>query len=377
MNAVPAPEAHPQDRTDLQALRERMREATLRPETPAVEALSAELLTVAEPLAAAREQAMRWVGAARTEARAGSLVESLLGQFALDSAEGKALMSLAEALLRTPDDVSADRLIAERLRALRSGGTDANLKVRLGLALLRTAGRVLPDAYALLTENPAPRHLLAPTTRRVMRRAMRLMGHAFIVGESIEAALARGAKHPELALCSFDMLGEGARTDADAERYFQAYHDAIEALGRQPAGAVHARSGISVKLSALEPRYQLTQRPRVLEQLVPRVMALTRAACRAGIRLGPWSWPYCSPSPSPSYRSLICVISRGRPFCTAGNHGSSALTFSGTFITRPARRCARSRNTRRWRKTGAGKANRRIRRNFRKSPGLTGSASDG
>jgi len=285
MNAVPAPEAHPQDRTDLQALRERMREATLRPETPAVEALSAELLTVAEPLAAAREQAMRWVGAARTEARAGSLVESLLGQFALDSAEGKALMSLAEALLRTPDDVSADRLIAERLRALRSGGTDANLKVRLGLALLRTAGRVLPDAYALLTENPAPRHLLAPTTRRVMRRAMRLMGHAFIVGESIEAALARGAKHPELALCSFDMLGEGARTDADAERYFQAYHDAIEALGRQPAGAVHARSGISVKLSALEPRYQLTQRPRVLEQLVPRVMALTRAACRAGIGL--------------------------------------------------------------------------------------------
>ncbi len=285
MNAVPAPEALSRDRNDLQSLRERMRAATLRPEAPAVDALRAELLTVAEPLDAAREHAMRWVGSARTRANTGSLVESLLGQFALDSAEGKALMSLAEALLRTPDALSADRLIAERLAALRTGSTDANLKVRLGLALLRTAGRMLPDAHALLTETPTPRHVLAPTTRRVMRRAMRLMGHAFIVGESIEAALARGTKHPELALCSFDMLGEGARTDADAERYFQAYREAIEALGRQPAAAVHARSGISVKLSALEPRYQLTQRPRVLEQLVPRAAALARAACRAGIGL--------------------------------------------------------------------------------------------
>ncbi len=285
MNAVPAPEAHPRDRNDLHRLREQLRAATLRPEAPAVEALRAELLTVAEPLGAAREHAMRWVGAARTQARAGSLVESLLGQFALDSAEGKALMSLAEALLRTPDALSADRLIAERLAALRTGSTEANLKVRLGLALLRTAGRVLPDAHALLTASPAPRHVLAPTTRRVMRRAMRLMGHAFILGESIEAALARGTQHPELALCSFDMLGEGARTDADAQRYCQAYQEAIEALGRQPPAAVHARSGISVKLSALEPRYQLTQRPRVLGRLVPRAMALARAACRAGIGL--------------------------------------------------------------------------------------------
>ncbi len=285
MTAMSAHRARSQDRDDLQALRERMRAATLRPEGAAVAQLRETLLGVEAPLRAARAEAIAWVHAARTHARSGSLVESLLAQFSLDSAEGKALMSLAEALLRTPDALSADRLIAERLAALRTGGTDASLKVRLGLALLRTAGRALPDARALLTETPAPRHPLAPATRRIMRRAMRLMGHAFIVGESIEAALARGATHPELALCSFDMLGEGARTDADAERYFQAYRGAIEALGRQPAGPVYARSGISVKLSALESRYQLLQRPRVLERLVPRAVELARSACRAGIPL--------------------------------------------------------------------------------------------
>ena len=285
MTAMPAHRAPPPRPDDLQRLRERMREDTLRTEGAAIAELREELSAVQAPLHGAREQAMHWVGAARAQARAGSLVESLLGQFALDSAEGKALMSLAEALLRTPDALSADRLIAERLAALRSGGETANLQVRLGLALLRTAGRVLPDAHTLLTRTPAPRNPLAPATRRIMRRAMRLMGHAFIVGESIEAALARGARQPQLALCSFDMLGEGARTDADAERYFEAYRSAIEALGRQSAGAVHARSGISVKLSALEPRYQLTQRTRVLERLVPRSIELARAACRAGIGL--------------------------------------------------------------------------------------------
>ena len=285
MTAMPAHRVLPQEPNDLDSLRERIRSSTLCAEAPAVEALRDELRTVEEPLQAARAQALHWVSAAREHARAGSLVESLLGQFPLDSAEGKALMSLAEALLRTPDALSADRLIAERLAALRGGSGEANLQVRLGLALLRTAGRMLPDAHALLTRSPAPRNPLAPPTRRIMRRAMRLMGHAFIVGESIEAALARGTRRSDLALCSFDMLGEGARTDTDAQRYFQAYRDAIEALGRQPAGAVYARSGISVKLSALEPRYLLTQRPRVLERLVPRAVELARAACRAGIGL--------------------------------------------------------------------------------------------
>ncbi len=88
---------------------------------------------------------------------------------------------------------------------------------------------------------------------------MRMMGDAFIVGESIESALARGRRDRDLSLCSFDVLGEGARSDSDAQRYFAAYERAIEALRSQQADSVHRRSGISVKLSALEPRYSLTQ----------------------------------------------------------------------------------------------------------------------
>src|SRR5207249_82186 len=94
--------------------------------------------------------------------------------------------------------------------------------------------------------------VFAPVVRATLRRAMEALGEAFIVGETIESALARGASNPNLALCSFDVLGEGARTDADAQRYFEAYAAAIEALGHQSQGSVHQRSSISVKLSALE-----------------------------------------------------------------------------------------------------------------------------
>ncbi len=285
MASMLAPRVSPQDPNALHTLREHIREATLRPEGPAVAALRETLLSVEASLRAARAQAIAWVHTARAHARPGSPVESLLAQFSLDSAEGKALMSLAEALLRTPDALSADRLIAERLAGLRARGTGASLQVRLGLSLLRAAATLLPDPHALLGSPTTRRHPLAAPTRRIMRRAMRLMGHAFIVGDSIDAALARGARRAELALCSFDMLGEGARTEADAQRHFEAYRAAIEALGRQPAGPVHTRSGISVKLSALEPRYQLLQRPRVLERLVPSAVELARCACRAGIPL--------------------------------------------------------------------------------------------
>ncbi len=271
--------------SDLEALRHQMRAATLRPEAAAIQALRDELLAQRQPLEEARRQAVHWVEAARGSARAGSLVESLLGQFPLDSAEGKALMSLAEALLRTPDPLSADRLICERLRTIPGHRSGVSLSVRLGLTLLRAAGRLLPEAQSLLVQQPGALAVMAPVTRRAMRRAMKLMGRAFIVGESIDSALKRGEKDPALSLCSFDMLGEGARTDTDAQRYFDAYTRAIEALARQPASPVHRRSGISVKLSALEPRYALLQRPRVLERLIPRAMALARSACQAGIGL--------------------------------------------------------------------------------------------
>jgi RHH-type proline utilization regulon transcriptional repressor/proline dehydrogenase/delta 1-pyrroline-5-carboxylate dehydrogenase len=272
---------------DLGRLRERIRAATLRPEAAAVEEMRQSLLPLTDTLEGARTRAMRWIEVVRAGGRVRPLAETLLEQFPLDSQQGKALMSLAEALLRTPDPKSADRLIAERLAALREGGPqNPELSVRLTLGLLGIVSRLLPDASSIL-EGKARRWpltpVVSPVVRAALRRAMRMMGHAFIVGDSIESALARGRRDRGLALCSFDVLGEGARSDSDAERYFGAYERAIDALRGQPGNSVHDRSGISVKLSALEPRYALTQRSRVMERLVPRMRSLARRASSARI----------------------------------------------------------------------------------------------
>jgi RHH-type proline utilization regulon transcriptional repressor/proline dehydrogenase/delta 1-pyrroline-5-carboxylate dehydrogenase len=290
MSAIPETSLAVQvERDDFASLRARMRAATLRPEAQAVTELRERLLPLTVTLNAARDRAMRWIEAARERPQSRALAESLLDQFPLDSPQGRALMSLAEALLRTPDARSADRLIVERLAALREGGKrHFDLTGRLSMGLLGAASRLLPDASATLDENGrggALSAVVAPLTRAALRRAMRMMGRTFIVGESIEAALARAGRDSDLSLCSFDVLGEGARSEADAKRYFDAYARAIDALGSQKAGFVHRRSGISVKLSALEPRYTLTQRARVLDGLIEHMLALARRACAAGVGL--------------------------------------------------------------------------------------------
>ncbi len=125
-----------------------------------------------------------------------------------------------------------------------------------------------------------------PLVRLAVRRAMKIIGGEFVVGRSIEEALARSARESEVALCSFDMLGEGARTLQDAARYLKSYQHAIDVIGSTAAGrAVHEVSSISIKLSALEPRYSLLQHERVMRRLVPQVLALARRAARLGIQL--------------------------------------------------------------------------------------------
>ncbi|TLY54770.1 MAG: bifunctional proline dehydrogenase/L-glutamate gamma-semialdehyde dehydrogenase PutA, partial [Gammaproteobacteria bacterium] len=177
----------------------------------------------------------------------------------------------------------------ERLASVRAAGVpgDTDLLLRTGFTLLGAAGRLLPEVSAELSGEfsaaSLARPMIAPIVRAALRQSMQLLGHAFIVGETIDAALARGRCEPGLALCSFDVLGEGARTEADAQRYYDSYAHAIGALSAQAAGAVHARSGISVKLSALEPRYTQLQSARVNEQLGPRMLELARRAARAGI----------------------------------------------------------------------------------------------
>ncbi|MFL6600624.1 MAG: bifunctional proline dehydrogenase/L-glutamate gamma-semialdehyde dehydrogenase PutA [Steroidobacteraceae bacterium] len=283
----------PRDGEMLRAIREAISAATLRPEPEAIGELRSGLEPVRGKLDAAKERAIRWVEAARADERSRPFAESLMEQFPLDSAQGRALMSLAEALLRTPDPERADQLIAERLAEVR-GGHDAGanrpkdtLLLRVGFALLGGVSRLLPDVGSELSGRfsaaSLTKPILAPAVRGALRRAMQMLGEAFIVGETIESALARGKSNPGLALCSFDVLGEGARTEADAQRYFESYAAAIEALGHQPLGTVHTRSSISVKLSALEPRYTLLQCARVARTLVPRMMELARSAARVGI----------------------------------------------------------------------------------------------
>jgi len=182
----------------LFTLRERLRAATLRPESDASEEILADLEPTAGPLQAAQARAARWVEAARADERARPLVEQMLEQFPLDSAQGKALMGLAEALLRTPDPRRADQLIAERLATVRAAGLPGNtaLMLRTGFVLLGAAGRLLPDVTAQLAGQFTPANLaaplVAPIVRAALRQSMQMMGHAFIVGDSIETALARG-----------------------------------------------------------------------------------------------------------------------------------------------------------------------------------------
>ncbi|MDB6014915.1 MAG: putA [Gammaproteobacteria bacterium] len=279
------------DTDRMSTLREAIRAATVRAEPDAVKELLGSLAPVEGRLEGAKRRATSWVEVARADKRARPFVDSLLEQFPLDSAQGKALMSLAEALLRTPDPKRADQLISERLAAIRSAGTTGSddLLLRTGFALLGSASRLLPDVAAELSGRfslaSVTKPFVAPVVRKTLRGAMQMLGEAFIVGETIESALARGQSNPNLSLCSFDVLGEGARTDADAQRYTDSYAAAIEALRAQPEGTVHSRSSISVKLSALEPRYTLLQSARVSERLVPRMLDLARLAASAGIGL--------------------------------------------------------------------------------------------
>jgi RHH-type transcriptional regulator, proline utilization regulon repressor / proline dehydrogenase / delta 1-pyrroline-5-carboxylate dehydrogenase len=256
------------------------------PYAPPDEDIAAAFLKTA-PLGAAAE--------ARIDERAGALVaairahtgglggvEDFLREYALSTKEGLALMVLAEALLRVPDSVTADRLIEDKLWA----GDFAAHKVHSDALLVSASAWALGISARIVGGHETPESILhelvsrlgRPAVRTATRRAMRLLGSHFVLGQTIEEALSRGAAHPEFRY-SFDMLGEGARTAADAERYFEAYATAIVAIGKAAgATALPDRAGISVKLSALHPRYEAISRERVMRELAPRVIELARSA---------------------------------------------------------------------------------------------------
>ncbi|MCG5541161.1 MULTISPECIES: bifunctional proline dehydrogenase/L-glutamate gamma-semialdehyde dehydrogenase PutA [unclassified Halorhodospira] len=233
-------------------------------------------------------------GMIRAQRRQSSLT-ALLHEYDLSSEEGVALMCLAEALLRIPDAPTADRLIHDKLGA---GGWSSHLgrdrrllvnAATLGLAL---TGRILDAGEAERWFGAQLRGAMArrgaPLIRRAVRRSMGLLGETFVLGRDIPEAQRRARKLEAKGYrYSYDMLGEAARTDADAERFFQAYCAGIEHFGRSadPNASMDARAEVSVKLSALDPRFEPGQEERVRETVIPRLQALCRRAREAGIAL--------------------------------------------------------------------------------------------
>ena len=284
-SAIPSPPSQDE-------LREQIRSATLQDETSCVKALLKNSNLSLDARSRAKARATSLVAGARARAKERPLLDSFLQEFALSNEEGVALMCLAEGLLRIPDDGTADRLIADKIASgnwSAHAGASSSLWVNASTWGLKLTGRLVEPPKQAREETTSwlqglSRRLSAPVLRSAFRQAMRIIGGEFVVGRTIDEALARSAKTPELSLCSFDMLGEGARTWADAERYRQSYEQALDAIGSQRKGTpIDERSNLSVKLSALEPKYDLMHEGVVMQRLTPIVMDLARRAAAADV----------------------------------------------------------------------------------------------
>jgi RHH-type proline utilization regulon transcriptional repressor/proline dehydrogenase/delta 1-pyrroline-5-carboxylate dehydrogenase len=256
------------------------------PYAPPDEDLAAAFLTgtARDPAAERRIDARARALVEAIRAKAGGLggIEDFLHAYSLSTKEGLALMVLAEALLRVPDTTTADRLIEDKLAAGRWFDGDVKstaLLVSASAWTLGIAAKIIhPGETPETILDAIGRRLGLPALRTATRQAMRLIGSHFVLGQTIDEALTRARGHAEFRY-SFDMLGEGARTAADAQKYFDAYASAIAAIGAHAGNAVPpARPGISVKLTALHPRFEAISRARVLDELPPRVIELARMA---------------------------------------------------------------------------------------------------
>ena len=221
-------------------------------------------------------------------------IDAFLNQYELSSEEGVVLMCLAEALLRIPDADTRDELIKDKIGGAqweRHLGASSSLFVNASTWALMLTGRLVSVDTGFDWRNPGD--LLGrvaarggePIIRQALAQGMRILGRQFVMGRTIEDALAR-AQEDEMRRYrfSYDMLGEAARTMADADRYFDSYADAIEKIGRSGEGGdPNELPGISVKLSALHPRYEFAQRDRVMTELAPRLQSLAVMAKAHGI----------------------------------------------------------------------------------------------
>ena len=273
-------------------LRTAVRDSTRIDETLAVARILAAVEMPSAALYHIAKTARRLVTAVRRERLGKGGIDAFLHEYALSSQEGVALLCLAEALLRIPNSETVDRLIRDKLGEAdwaRHLGHSESMFVNASTWALMLTGRLLhsqPEADDL---RAALRRFAArsgePVVRQAVTAAMRILARQFVMGRTIEEALerARAAGH-QAYRHSYDMLGEAAHTATDAARYLAAYDHAIAAIGRFAAARpVVEAPGISVKLSALHPRYETAQRDRVLAEMGPRLLALARRARDAGI----------------------------------------------------------------------------------------------
>jgi RHH-type proline utilization regulon transcriptional repressor/proline dehydrogenase/delta 1-pyrroline-5-carboxylate dehydrogenase len=270
-------------------LRARIDAATLAPEAPLVTTLTETAALSAPDRAAIAARGAALVRDIRAASHPG-LMEVFLAEYGLSTDEGIALMCLAEALLRVPDGATMDALIEDKIAPSDWGrhlGQSASSLVNASTWALLLTGRVLDDRKPGLTGalKGAIRRLGEPVIRTAVARAMREMGRQFVLGETIAAAMTRAQESEAKGFTySYDMLGEAARSDADARAYHLSYSRAISAIATACTHASVAENpGISVKLSALHPRYEVAQKARVMAELVPRVTALAQLAKSAGM----------------------------------------------------------------------------------------------
>ena len=218
-----------------------------------------------------------------------SMMEAFLAEYGLSTAEGVGLMCLAEALLRVPDAETIDDLIQDKIEPSDWGahlGHSSSPLVNASTWALLLTGKVLDDD----PRGPARavrglvRRMGEPVVRTAVGQSMKILGRQFVLGQTIGEGMKNAREQEKRGYTySYDMLGEAARTDEDAKRYYDAYAKAIASIAKQAKGDVRSSPGISVKLSALHPRYEYTHRETVMEVLLPRALELAKQAAKANI----------------------------------------------------------------------------------------------
>ncbi|MCW5588592.1 MAG: bifunctional proline dehydrogenase/L-glutamate gamma-semialdehyde dehydrogenase PutA [Legionellales bacterium] len=241
------------------------------------------------------QRALKLIAGVRARRKKQGGLDAFLMEYDLSSEEGVALMCLAEALLRIPDTETINKLIVDKIAQGKweeHQGESESIFVNAMTWGLMLTGKMLS------TQKTSPSHLFGslrqlitrsgmPAIRLAINRMMKIMSQQFVMGQTIESAIKRAKTNEAMGYrYSYDMLGEAARTQADAERYFQAYQQAIEKIARVANSSdPRENPGISIKLSALHPRYEATQYQRVLKELTPKVLMLAQLAAKANINL--------------------------------------------------------------------------------------------